>query len=100
MPGAAESSFRRMLPGAAFLVAVALVTLAPVLYVLVASFDVAPPGKPLELGLDGWREIFSSPRTWDAIAYSFILAIRVPIAVVVGFAIAWLLVRIEIPGAR
>src|SRR5262249_35564329 len=31
---------------------------------------------------------------------TFVLAVRVPIATVIAFAIAWLLVRVEIPGHR
>jgi iron(III) transport system permease protein len=95
-----QAASRGILPGLAFVLAVGLFTLAPVIYVLVASFDVAPPGTDFRFGLDGWKDIFSSPKTWDSIVYSFILAIRVPIAVLVGFAIAWLLVRAEIPGGR
>ncbi len=97
---AAQTVIRRFLPGAAFVLAVGFVTLAPVIYVLVSSFDVAPPGAAYRFGFEGWREIFSSAKTWDSIVYSFVLAVRVPIAVVVGFVIAWLLVRVEIPGSR
>jgi iron(III) transport system permease protein len=83
-----------------FLVAIGAVTLGPVLYVLVESFDVAQIGSAYRFGLDGWTEVFSSQRTWMSMVYTFVLAIRVPIATVIAFAIAWLLVRVEVPGHR
>ena len=85
---------------ALFLVSIGAVTLGPVLYVLVESFDVAPVGASYQFGLDGWTEVFTSQRTWMSMVYTFILAVRVPIATVIAFAIAWLLVRVEIPGHR
>ena len=91
---------RRFGLGALFALGIGLVTLGPVLYVLISSFDVALPGRAYEFGLAGWREIFTSSKSWSAIVYSFVLSVRVPIAVVVGFLIAWLLVRVEIPGHR
>jgi len=91
---------RRGLLSGLFLVAVGAVTLGPVAYVLIESFDIAPTGAAYQFGLDGWREVFASQRTWMSMVYTFILAVRVPIATVVAFAIAWLLVRVEIPGHR
>ena len=87
-------------PGAALLIAVAFFTLSPVVYVFVESFDMAAIGAPFQFGLDGWRDVFSSPRTGRSILYSFILAARVPIALVVAFAMSWLLVRIDVPFRR
>lgn len=91
---------RRGALGTLFILAIGAVTVAPVLYVLISSFDVAPLGAAYRFGIDGWREVFSSSRTWSAIFYTFALAIRVPIATCVAFVIAWLLVRVEIPGHR
>lgn len=75
-------------------------TLVPVLYVLISSFNVASYSEPYRFGLDGWKEVFSSGKTLVAIGYSFLLSIRIPIAIVIAFIIAWLLVRVQIPGAR
>ncbi|HEY4134676.1 MAG TPA: iron ABC transporter permease [Alphaproteobacteria bacterium] len=91
---------RRVLLGAALLLVIGAVTLAPVLYVLIASFDVSSIGEPFKFGWKGWQDVFSSTRTLDAIGYSFLLSARVPIAVIVAFTIAWLLVRVEVPGRR
>src|ERR1700753_2862291 len=91
---------RRVTFGITILVVVGLVTLSPVLYVLIESFDVASVGQPFKFGLDGWREILGNAKTWDSVVYSFILALRVPIATVIAFAIAWLLIRVDLPGRR
>ena len=91
---------RRVMLGVAVLALVGLFTLAPVLYVLVESFDVATLGKPFTFGLDGWQEILGNAKTWDSIVYSFILVLRVPIAIVIAFVISWLLIRVDLPGRR
>ena len=91
---------RSTLLGAAFALVIGSLTLAPVVYVLASSFDVSSLGSPFRFGLDGWRGIFSSARTLAAIANTFILVIRVPIAAVVAFAVSWLLVRVRPPGYR
>ena len=86
--------------GLMVLAVVGLFTLAPVLYVVIESFDVATLGKPFTFGLDGWRELLGNSKTWDSIVYSFILVLRVPIAIVIAFAISWLLIRVDLPGRR
>ena len=69
---------------------VAAVTAAPVVLVVVGA---------LEGNL--WRSVFiDSSINRSAIAYSFLLALRAPVAAVVGFLIAWLLIRVRIPGSR
>jgi iron(III) transport system permease protein len=95
-----SARFYRHTFGALFLLGIASVTVAPVVYVVVSSFDVAPLGAAFHFGLDGWHDVFTSARTWSAIFYTFVLAIRVPIATVIAFAVAWLLIRVEIPGHR
>ena len=46
-----------------------------------------------------WRETFiDSAVNPSAIGYSFLLGLRAPIAALIGFLIAWLLIRIRIPG--
>jgi iron(III) transport system permease protein len=80
--------------------AIAAVTLAPVLYVFAASFDASGIGEPYRFGLSGWEEMFSNAKTANAIAYSFILSARVPIAICFAIVIAWLLIRVDIPGGK
>jgi iron(III) transport system permease protein len=76
--------------GVVALALVALATAAPVLVVVFGA-------------LDGnvWRQTFvESAVNRSAIGYSFLLALRAPIAALVGFLIAWLLIRIRLPGGR
>jgi iron(III) transport system permease protein len=76
--------------GMTTLAIVALVTVAPVLVVVFGALD-----------SDVWRETFiASAANRSAIGYSFLLALRAPVAALIGFLIAWLLIRIELPGGR
>ncbi len=86
--------------GAILLCVIGIFTVAPVVYVLLSSFNVAAFHEPYRFGLTGWQEVFSSGKTLSAIGYSFLLSIRIPIAVVIAFMIAWLLIRVQIPGSR
>jgi iron(III) transport system permease protein len=89
---------RNALQGTGIILLVSLVTLGPVVYLFVASFDVSAIGAGYKFGLDGWSEVIASSRTVRSIVSSFILSIRVPVAIVVAFGIAWLLIRLEVPG--
>lgn len=91
---------RKTLWGGALLIAVALVTLAPVLYVLIASTNVAKVGAPYSFGLTGWVEVFGNTKTWGSIVTSFLLSIRTPLGLAIAFVIAWLLIRVDVPGRR
>src|SRR3954454_7161776 len=87
--------------GVALVLIVAAVTVLPIAFVVVNSFNVARPGQAWTPGLDGWRDaLFGSPRTAAAIGYSAVLALRAPLAVGAAFLIAWLLIRVQIPGHR
>ena len=88
------------LPGLALAILVGFVTLGPVAYVAIQSFNVAPLGAPIVWGLDGWKDVISGQRTLSSISYSIILAGRVPIAIILALGIAWLLVRVNIPYKR
>jgi iron(III) transport system permease protein len=91
---------RRVIWGVLLLIVVGIVAFLPVLYVLVASLNLALPHQPYQFGLDGWIEVYSNRKTWGSVLVTFILAARVPIAVVIAFVLCWLLVRVEIPGRR
>jgi iron(III) transport system permease protein len=86
--------------GVLVIVVIGAVTFAPVLFVLIDSFNVSGTGEPFRFGLKGWAEIFASSKTGSSIGYSFLLSIRIPIGIAIAFVIAWLLVRVEIPGHR
>lgn len=93
---AALSSDRAL--GALLLIVVGALTLVPVAYVLVESFDVAGTAEPFKFGLSSWIETFSNARTLSSIGYSILLAVRIPIGIAVAFCVAWLLIRVQVPG--
>lgn len=109
-PGAAALLFsgggtlrRRHAPavnGVTLGILIGFITVTPILYVVISSFDTADIGAAYRFGLSGWHEIFANDKTWASIVTSFVLAARVPFATVIGFGIAWLLVRATIPGSR
>jgi iron(III) transport system permease protein len=80
----------QLLLGLLTLTLVAAATAAPVVLVVVGS-----------LKGNMWRAVFiDSTLNRSAIAYSFLLALRAPVAAIIGFAIAWLLIRVRIPGSH
>jgi iron(III) transport system permease protein len=84
-------------PGLLLVAVVGMMTLTPVLFILLNSFNVADPAEEWRFGLEGWREAFDSSRTLNAIAYSFLLNLRSLLAIFIAFVISWLLVRVRIP---
>jgi iron(III) transport system permease protein len=77
---------------------IALFTVLPIAFVVVGSFNGARTGQPWQWSLQPWADAFRSPRTLESIGYSVLLAMRAPVAVLIGFFIAWLIVRVQIPG--
>lgn len=70
------------------LVLLGVVTLGPLAFIVLGS---------LEGG--AWRAgVIESPAAHNAIFYSLLLALRAPAAAIIGFAIAWILIRLAIPG--
>ena len=84
--------------GTLLLLVVGALTLVPVAYVLVESFDISGTAEPYRFGLSSWIETFSNARTLSSIGYSILLAVRIPIGIAVAFCIAWLLIRVQVPG--
>lgn len=84
--------------GALLLGILGLVTLVPVGFVVVESFS--HPAGAVEQGwtIEAWQRAFTSQRSLEAIGYSFLLSVRIPIGIAVAFVLAWLLVRVRIPG--
>ena len=83
-----------------FLVALGCFTLLPVLVILAMSFDISGIGVPYAFGTSGWLQVFSDPQTLKALLTSFLLTIRVPLGLLIALIIAWLLVRVRVPGGR
>jgi iron(III) transport system permease protein len=94
-PGARLVKLLRLLPVAGL----SVLALSPVAITLVGSFRTSLPGQPSRWGWGGWIAAFSSPSIWDAILNTLILAVmRVPISVVIGCVLAWLLIRTNLRG--
>jgi iron(III) transport system permease protein len=91
---------RPFLYGLGLLLVVGLFTTLPTLVLVLGSFDVAPQGERFRWGWDNWQSVLSDPAIRRAMGYTFLLSLRAPIGVALAFIIAWLLVRIEIPGRR
>jgi len=89
----------QLVAGLLVLAGIATLTLVPVLFVIVGSFDVRQSGDPATFGLEAWRSsLLDSPRTRSAVGYSFLLALRAPVAAVVAFFLAWLIIRTRLPA--
>ena len=80
------------------LVSVALVTLVPLIFLVLNSFNEAPLGKTFAWGLKGWGQAFHAPQTLNALKFSFLLSTRTFVGLLAAFVISWLLVRVRIPA--
>ncbi len=90
---------RRNVGGLAVVLAVALFTLVPALFLIFSSFNTASPGEAATYGLENWRAAFADPRILDTVWTTVSLAVtRVAIAVGVGILFAWLIARTDMPG--
>ena len=79
----------RLALGGFLLLAVAAVSLSPVLVVIAGSFEDS----------GAWRSLlFESGQARSALGYSVLFAARAPFAALIGFLLAWLLIRVRIPG--
>src|SRR5437762_709795 len=97
-PDAAPLLDWNRLAGLGLLLLVGTLTLVPVAVVVLGSFKAGRPTDPFVFTLDGWAMALQNPKTLAAIGNTLLLALRVPAALIVGLAVAWLLVRARIPG--
>jgi iron(III) transport system permease protein len=78
---------------------VGVILVLPLAMLLVNSFNVAPAGQAVRLGLNNWRAAVADPSALGALWNSFALAIvRTAISVPVALVIAWLVARSDMPG--
>jgi iron(III) transport system permease protein len=79
----------------------ALVLGLPVLFLLLSSFNVAPPSGSVVYGLQNWTRAFSDPETLSALWMSFLLsAVRLIPGVILAVVVAWLIARTDMPGGH
>lgn len=77
----------------------ALVMGLPVVFLLISSFNIAPPSKAAAYGIDNWIRAFSDPGTLSALWMSFLLSLTYLIpGMILSIAIAWLIARTDMPG--
>lgn len=85
-----RSSAKNWIISSATLAVISAAVLLPILVVVWGSFE-----------NDAWRRLFfEAENTKEALGYSFILALRAPFAALLGFVIAWFLVRWPLPGRK
>ncbi len=67
-------------------------------FLLMGSFNLAPPGKPAVYGFDNWARAFSDPGTLNALWMSFLLSmVRLIPAMFFSVLFAWLIARTDMP---
>jgi iron(III) transport system permease protein len=91
-------SRRRLGGGALLLCTLAVLALLPVGIVVLNSFTHGPGAADQGWTVAAWERALSNSRSLSAVGYSFLLSVRVPIGIAVAFVLAWLLVRVRIPG--
>lgn len=70
----------------------------PLFFLLIGSFNLAPPGKEAVYGLDNWIRAFSDPGTLSALWMSFSLSlVRLIPAMIFSVLFAWLIARTDMP---
>jgi iron(III) transport system permease protein len=73
----------------------------PLSFLLVGSFNLAPPGKAAAYGLDNWVRAFGDPGTLSALWTSFLLSVvRLIPAMILSVLFAWLIARTDMPGGK
>lgn len=81
------------------ILALGSITVVPVLFLVISSFNVADPGQATTFGLGNWIEAFDDSRILDAIWTTFsLVAARLSIGVLAGILFAWLIARTDMPG--
>ena len=73
----------------------------PLFFLLMGSFNLAPPGKPAVYGFDNWARAFSDPGTLNALWMSFLLSmVRLIPAMFFSVLFAWLIARTDMPYGK
>jgi iron(III) transport system permease protein len=79
---------------------VGFVCVLPVAIVIVGSFSEGNPFNNFHGTVAPWFRASASSQTLQAIGYSFVLSLRVPVALAISFMIAWYLARNAVFGKR
>src|SRR5438874_1325906 len=77
----------------------AFVVLAPILFLVVNSFQLARPGQAVAYGLQNWTVALTEPGMLEAIGNTLSrTAVTMALAFPVSVGVAWLLARTDVPG--
>jgi iron(III) transport system permease protein len=79
---------------------VVLVCVLPVAIIILGSLSEGNPFNDFHASLDPWMRALDSSQTLRSIGYSFLLSLRVPVALLVSFIVAWYLARNDVFGKR
>jgi iron(III) transport system permease protein len=79
---------------------ITLTCVVPVLIIVAGSFSEGNPFNNFHPSIGPWIRATESVQTLRAIAYSFLLSLRVPVALSISFIIAWYLARNDVFGKR
>jgi iron(III) transport system permease protein len=79
---------------------VAFLCVLPVIIIVAGGFSEGNPFTDLHLSIRPWMRAADSSQTLRAIGYSFLLSLRVPIALAISFLVAWYLARNDVFGKR
>jgi iron(III) transport system permease protein len=73
----------------------------PIVFLLIGSFNTAPPGQPAAYGLENWMRAFSDPQTLSALWMSFLFSVvRLVPSLMFSVTVAWLIARTDMPGGN
>ncbi|MGE3149805.1 MAG: ABC transporter permease [Pseudorhodoplanes sp.] len=99
MFGLSRDDWSRRLFFFVLVVLVSYIVLAPLLTLFYGSVSTGSPGEPGVFSLDGYRELFLSPRTYQLLFNSVVYATgSTIIAFLIGGLMAWSVQRTDIPG--
>jgi iron(III) transport system permease protein len=73
----------------------------PIIFLLVGSFNTAPPGAVPSYGIENWTRAFLDPQTLSALWMSFLFSIvRLVPSLILASTAAWLIARTDMPGGN
>ena len=79
----------------------AAVMALPIVFLLVGSFNVSPPGQPPVYGFANWVRAFAEPQTLSALWMSFAFSVvRLIPSLALSVTFAWLIARTDMPGGN
>jgi iron(III) transport system permease protein len=78
-----------------------LVMVLPILFLLIGSFNTAPPGQVPAYGFQNWTRAFLDPQTLSALWMSFLFSVvRLVPSLALSAMAAWLIARTDMPGGN